>query len=46
MAPPKQPYKKKKKKKLAKINVTWIYLEVIVKLCYNIVSEGVRGGVD
>ena len=44
MAPPKQPYKKKKK--LAKINVTWIYLKVIVELCYNnIVSEGVRGGV-
>ena len=42
MAPPKQPHKKKKK--LAKINVTWIYLEVIVELCYNIVSEGVRGG--
>ena len=33
-----------KTKKRAKINVTEIYLEVIVELCYNIVSEGVGGG--
>ena len=40
---PKQPSKKNKR---AKINVTWIYLKVIVQLCYNIVSEEVGESVE